>query len=98
MQWKLRTLSPEVQDPMERGYHVTDEFLTFACLEYTDKDCPERYAQSQAMLDKQPEHIGQDIYTASIIGDTNTVRDLLQQDSSLVEQKGGPRKDRKSVV
>ena len=76
---------------MERGYHVTDEFLTFACLEYTDKDCPEKYAQSQAMLDKQPEHIGQDIYTASIIGDTNTVRDLLQQDSSLVEQKGGPR-------
>lgn len=70
---------------------ITDEFLTFACLQYTDQDCPERYAQGQAMLDQQPEHIGQDIYTASIIGDTDTVRYLLKQDPTLVGQKGGPR-------
>ena len=53
---------------------VTDEFLTLARLEYTDQDCPERYAQAQAILDQQPEHIEPDIYTASIIGDTDTVR------------------------
>ena len=43
------------------------------------------------MLDQKAKHIGQDICTASIIGDTNKVRCLLQQDPSLVEQKGGPR-------
>jgi len=70
---------------------VTDEFLTLARLECTDQDCPERYAQAQAILDQQPEHIEPDIYTASIIGDTDTVRCWLKQDPSLIGQKGGPR-------
>lgn len=70
---------------------VTDEFLTLACLEYTDQDCSERYAQAQTILDRQPEHIEPDIYTAAIIGDTDTVRHLLKQDSLLIGQKGGPR-------
>ena len=70
---------------------ISNEFLTLACLEYTDHDCPEKYAQAQSMLDQKAKHIGQDIYTASIIGDTNKVRYLLQQDPSLVGQKGGPR-------
>ena len=69
----------------------TNEFLTLACLEYTDQDCPEKYATAQSMLDQKAKHIGQDIYTASIIGDTNTVRYLLQRDPSLVGTKGGPR-------
>ena len=70
---------------------ISNEFLTLACLEYTDHDCPEKYAQAQSMLDQKAKHIGQDIYTTSIIGDTNTVRYLLQRDPSLVGTKGGPR-------
>ena len=69
----------------------TNEFLTLACLEYTDQDCPEKYGTAQSMLDQKAKHIGQDIYTAYIIGDTNTVRYLLQQDPSLVGTKGSPR-------
>jgi len=44
----------------------TNEFLTLACLEYTDQDCPEKYATAQSMLDQKAKHIGQDIYTTSI--------------------------------
>ena len=68
-----------------------DEFLTFACLEYTDQDCPAKYAKAQAFMDQQAKHIGPNIYAASIIGDTDTVKYLLKKDQSLIGQKGGPR-------
>ena len=70
---------------------TTNEFSTLACLESTDQDCPKRYAKAQSMLNQQARHIDQIIYTTSIIGDTNTVRYLLQRDPSLVGTKGGPR-------
>ena len=46
---------------------TNSEFLTLACLESTDQDCPERYAKAQSMLNQQARHIDQNIYTTSIL-------------------------------
>ena len=46
---------------------TTNEFLTLACLESTDQDCPKRYAKAQSMLNQQARHIDQNIYTTSIL-------------------------------
>ena len=70
---------------------ITDKFLTLACLEYTDQDCVDRYAEAQSMLDLHGDRLEPDIYTASVIGDVDTVRRHLQTDPLLVRQKGGPR-------
>jgi len=70
---------------------IADKFLTLACLEYTDQDCPDRYAEAQSILDLYADRLEPNIYTASIIGDVDTVRRHLQTDPLLVRQKGGPR-------
>ena len=59
-------------------------FFESACMDYTNKDVPERYARAQAILDQDPEIIQFDIYTSSIVGDIGTVKNLLKQDPSLL--------------
>ena len=66
-------------------------FFESACMDYTNKDAPERYARAQAILDQDPEIIQFDIYTSSIVGDIGTVEKILEQNPSLSRKKGGPR-------
>ena len=66
-------------------------FFESACMDYTNKDAPERYARAQAILDRDPEIIQFDIYTSSIVGDIGTVEKILEQNPSLSRKKGGPR-------
>jgi ankyrin repeat protein len=67
-----------------------DEFLYLACLTYSDKDDPARWAQANEVLRANPGLAQGNVYVAAATADTEALRRVLAQDPEAASREGGP--------
>ena len=79
----LLTHGPEHPDD------APDNFLRHACLSYNDIDNPSRVEKARMMLATEPSLAGGDIHHAAAVGDVAAVRQFLDNDPDLKNQRGG---------
>ena len=80
-----RQLYVHLLDPDE---HEND-FLDLACLVYFPRDSRGRRVVARRMLEEDPSLATKDIYHAAAVGDVEQVRQCLDQDPELVNERGG---------
>ena len=68
---------------------LADRFLRMACLTYEDGG-PAQWAEARTLLGEHPEIADGNIYTAAIVGDTNSLRRILDADPGAADREGGP--------
>jgi hypothetical protein len=77
-------------DEVEPADDTADAFLVLACLRYGGDDHPDRWEQARALLARQPELVGSNVYVAAAAADQAALRDLLGSDPTLATREGGP--------
>ncbi len=66
-----------------------EEFQHLSCLTYTTSDSPHRRERARSMLAEHPEIESKDIYFAATVGNLDEVQRFLDEDPTLVNQRGG---------
>lgn len=64
-------------------------FESLACLTYGTSDRPSNWQRAADMLQVNPDLASTDIWTAACAGNADTVRQLLADDPTLLDQRGG---------
>ncbi|HEY4102465.1 MAG TPA: ankyrin repeat domain-containing protein [Polyangiaceae bacterium] len=89
--WALLKEHFELESLAANESALLDEFLHKACIGHSD-DWPSNWQRAGRILLRHPELAQKNIYSAVVCGELDRVRELLDEDPSRVNQKGGPGK------
>jgi hypothetical protein len=91
---------PAALDPVQsgpggtRGEAVQPEsasaVVALACLTYTDRDEPARWARAAELLASEPALVERDVFVAAAVGDAEALRHHLAADPGAATREGGP--------
>jgi ankyrin repeat protein len=80
---------PHDPSALNKSESTADRFVRLACLDYQN-DHAERRNKARDLLAENPSISGENIYTATTVGDLVTVKGLLDENSKLATVRGGP--------
>lgn len=80
---------PHDPSSLNKSESTADRFVRLACLDYQD-DHAERRNKARDLLAENPAIAGENIYTATTVGDLVTVKRMLTEKSTLATVRGGP--------
>ena len=83
-------LDPATLDPASVEPGSASAIVALACLTYTDRDEPERWAQAAAQLAEDPSLTDRDVFVAAAAGDPDALREHLAADPASATREGGP--------
>ena len=83
-------LDPATLDPASVEPGSASAIVALACLTYTDRDEPERWAQAAALLAEDPALADRDVFVAAAAGDPDALREHLAADPASATREGGP--------
>ncbi len=101
----LRAAAPLTRDPAALDPSATDgaksptahpeegsasAVLALACLTYTERDEPARWARAAQLLADEPHLVDRSIFVAAVAGDAEAVARHLAADPSAASREGGP--------
>ena len=86
---------PEDLDPAPVGDDATEPeiasaVVALACLTYTDRDEPARWARAAGLLAVHPSLVHRDVFVAAVAGDADALRSQLVADPGAATREGGP--------
>ena len=64
--------------------------VALACLTYTDRDEPERWARAAQLLADDPGLVERDVFVAAVAGDVEALRSHVAADPGVATRLGGP--------
>lgn len=68
---------------------LADRFIRLACLDYAS-DHSDRRERARELLAQHPQFVGENIFTATTVGDVAAVQKILHNDPKLASVRGGP--------
>jgi len=83
-------LDPTVGHEAPQSHGSPSAVAALACLTYTDRDEPERWARAARLLDAEPTLVARDLVVAAVAGDPDALRTHLATDAAAALREGGP--------
>lgn len=77
-------------DPVAPGAESAMAAVALACLTYTDRDGPERWARAAELIAAEPDLVQRDVAVAAVTGDAEALRAHVAADPAAATQEGGP--------